>query len=256
MFKKAIAGGIGLFVALIIGVAVFGVDAKWFVGDVSGQKVNDAVNQFAKWTPENIAKNPQTYLNFCEAETNKALDKMKANEISIQQKKALVEADLKKYTDKVAVGSKALGELKTKYREATAEGGSGFPIKWMSKELADEQAKKQILQLAGQVQSAEKLKTMYGSAVAQLSKARGDLQLKRDQANEQLAKIKVSMETLKIQDITKDLADQLAGMTGALGGLVTEALNEDPNQLFNLDDIEKQSETVVDEAKFDEIMGK
>ncbi len=223
--------------------------------DVLDTKIKDAHDQFAKWTPENIAKNPQLYLKFCESETNKAIEKMKANEISIQQKKASLELKLKEHSDKLAIGSKALDELKTTYREAAADGGSGFPIKWMSFELTDDKAKRQILQLAGQVQSAEKLKTMYGRAVAQLSKAKADLQLRRDEAKEQLAKIAVSMETLKIQDITNDLADQLAGMGGMLAGLV-DFEPEDPNQLVNLDDISKQSEMVVDDAKFSEIMGK
>lgn len=223
--------------------------------DVLDTKLKEAHNQFAKWTPENIAKNPQLYLKFCEDETNKAIERMKANEISIQQKKATLEPKLREVSEQLTVGTKALAELKVKFREATGEGGSGFPVKWMNMELTEEKVKKQIMTLAGEVQSREKLKTMWTNAVAQLSKAKGDISLQRDKAKGQLANIAVSMETLKIQDISNELAGQLANMGGMLAGLV-DFQPEDPNQIVGLDFIAQQSDSVVDDEKFDEIMGK
>lgn len=223
--------------------------------DVLDTKLKEAHNQFAKWTPENIAKNPQLYLKFCEDETNKAIERMKANEISIQQKKATLEPKLREVSEQLTVGTKALAELKVKFREATGEGGSGFPVKWMNMELTEEKVKKQIMTLAGEVQSREKLKTMWTNAVAQLSKAKGDISLQRDKAKGQLANIAVSMETLKIQDISNELAGQLANMGGMLAGLV-DFQPEDPNQIVGIDFIAQQSDSVVDDEKFDEIMGK
>lgn len=253
MLKKCI-GMTGAAMALYIGGVCF-LGCERPLGAVGTAKVQEAYDQFANWTPENIAKNPQLYLKFCESETNKAIEKMKASKISLQRKKAGIAKPLEDCSAKALVGKKSLDQLKTLYREAAGDGGSGFPVKWLNKEMSEDVVKKQILRTAGEVQSQEKLRAMYEKAIAQLSKAERDLEQQQEKAKEQLANISVSMETLKIQDISNELAGQLADMGGMLAGIV-DFETEDPDQLVSLDDISSVSESVVDDSKFDEIMGK
>ena len=78
-------------IALIIGglvISVLGGREAWkaIVGDVISTKVEMGVEQFRKWTPENIQKSPQAYLKFCENEVNAAMEKMDASKIAINQK--------------------------------------------------------------------------------------------------------------------------------------------------------------------------
>lgn len=76
---------------VVIGICVVGVTAlvvAYFISDPFRTKADQAYKEFAEWTPENIAKDPLNYLNFCEAETTKALVDLKATEISIAQRRA------------------------------------------------------------------------------------------------------------------------------------------------------------------------
>lgn len=67
-------------------VFISGCSTKDIIGDVANTKINMAVENFRKWTPENIQKDPQAYLHFCEAEVNSSLSKMDASKIAINQK--------------------------------------------------------------------------------------------------------------------------------------------------------------------------
>ena len=74
---------------------------------------------------------------------------------------------------------------------------------------------------------------------------------------EQLAEIKVQMESLKIQDMTKDLATDLAGMTAALGGIVGVGVDDDDASATpGLEDIMANSKVSVNEDEFSAIMSK
>jgi len=53
----------GIIVLIIVLVAI-GVGVMYFTSDVYRTKIETAANQYAHWTPENIAKDPENYLTF------------------------------------------------------------------------------------------------------------------------------------------------------------------------------------------------
>lgn len=244
-----------IFASLAVSVAGCGQAGKAIVGDVAGTKIDMAVEQFRKWTPENIQKSPQAYLKFCENEVNAAIDKMDASKIAINQKKATLGGELENQRKKITGGTKSLDELKAKYK--TAVDGGTFPIKVGAFEFDQEKAKRTILRVAGEVASAQKLANKLEGAVAKLSASASDLQSRKDKAKEQLAEIKVQMESLKIQEMTKDLATDLAGMTAALGDIVGVGIDDDdPSATPGLEDLTAGSQVAVNEDEFSAIMAK
>jgi len=85
------SGGMRVIVIVLIILAAV-IAGLYFTSDVYRTRINAAANQYAHWTPENIAKDPENYLNFCEEEANKALLGLKASEISIAQNRGKLDA--------------------------------------------------------------------------------------------------------------------------------------------------------------------
>jgi hypothetical protein len=243
------------FVAIVVGLVVLVglvMGGLYMFSDVFKTKMDTAYEGFAKWTPENIAKDPVNYLNFCEAQTNKAVEKLKASEIAIAQKKAKLEGMEKDAEDKLAIGKKALGELRVAYIEANAAGS--FPVKWAGTTLDKEQCKRQIIRTAGEIKSKEDLAKMYADAGKQLQVQAEKVGEAKDQAGTQLAKIATNREMLKVQSITDDLKNQLVSMKGVLETSVVAVSTSNAGGSISLDDLAAKSATTVDESKFDEIM--
>ena len=138
----------------------------YFWSDVFRTKADAALRQMSEWTPENIAKDPVNYLNFCEEQTKDALDKLKAAEISVAQRRGKLAAMKEESNKKIGVGDKALTALKTLYR--TADPAGAFPVTWNGKSYDKESCQKQILSLHGQVNSQKTLLAKIESGLKKL----------------------------------------------------------------------------------------
>ena len=240
----------GIIVAIVV-VAVVGFAIAYFGSDVFRTKANTTLTQFTQWTPENIAKDPVNYLNFCEEQANKALDKCKAGQIAIAKKQGEIDAMLKDAKDKSTLGTKALAELKEAYK--SAEEGSSFPITWRNNVLDQDKAKRQIMKFARETKSATELSSKLQSAIEQLRVQSNKLAEAKDEAHDQLAKIKTNREMLKVQQITDDLKNNLVAMKSAIQTTVVGISSAEPGTL-SLDDLAAQSESVVDDSDFLKIM--
>jgi hypothetical protein len=242
-------------VAIVVGLVVLAGVAfggLYMFSDVFRTKADSAIEGFSKWTPENIAKDPVNYLNFCEKQTNAAVDKLKASEIAIAQKKAKLETMEKDAQDKLTLGKKALGELRVAYTEANA--ANSFPVSWRGATLDKDQCKRQIIRTAGEIKSKEDLAKMYNDAGRQLQVQSEKIVEARDEAGKQLAKIATNREMLKVQSITDDLKNQLVAMKGVLETSVVAVSSSNTGGSISLDDLAAKSATTVDDSKFDEIM--
>ena len=251
MTKRCGLSTVGVIVAIVAVVVVIGV-AVYFISDPMRTKMKESYDQFAKWTPENIAKDPKGYLSFCEEKTNEAIQKCKASKIAISGQQAKLEQMRQDTEDKLKVGEKALGELKELYRKAETD--KKWPLTWQGKELEQEQAKRQVLRLAGEIESKTKLAKEYKGAGDQLRVQLTKVDDAFDRANEQLSTIKVNREKLAVQQITEDLKNNLVAMGSAIQTTIVDVNTQ--GGTFSLDDLASRSEATVDESKFDEIMKK
>lgn len=246
MSKGGLIGGL---VALVVVVLV----VIYFASDVWRTKADAAFTQFTQWTPENIAKDPVNYLNFCEAQTKAALEKCKASKIAIAQKKAKIESMRKDAADKKLVGEKALTELKTLYKTADESASTGFPLKWQTKELSKDDAKRQIVKLDKDIKSKTQLVTKLDGAMAQLNAQSNKLAEAEDDAKEQLAKIDTNREMLKVQEITDSIKNNLVSMKGAIETTIV-GINSTDSGTVSLDELAAQSEAAINDEDFNKIL--
>jgi hypothetical protein len=244
------ASPVAVIVGLIVLAAVaFGV--FYFTSDVFRTKANAALDQWAHWTPENIAKDPLNYLNFCEEQTKVALEKTKASEIAIAQKKAKIENLRTEAQEKITLGNKALDELKAEFkkREASKE----WPLTWRGNSLDMDTCKRQIMRFATEVKSKTELVKKYDQAATQLTVQTRKVQEARDSAQQQMAKIDANREMLKVQQITDDLKNNLVSMKAAIEQSVVGVASAETGAI-SLDDLAAQSQATVNDDEFAKIM--
>lgn len=235
---------------VVIAVAVVGV--LYFTSDVYRTKIRSAADQYAHWTPENIAKDPESYLSFCEEQANKALLDLKASEISIAQNRGRLSAMQEDAGTKITVGEKALVELKSLFTKTEAE--KSWPAEWQGQKRDSDYVKQQIVSLYKQVEGQKNLKVKITDAIKKLDAQVTRVQTARGQTQEQLAEVKTSREMLKVQKLTDDLTTRLVSIKSVLQATIS-TVNESSAPV-TLDQLAAQAGTAVDTAEFDKIMAK
>lgn len=237
-------------VIVVVVLAVAAGAILYLTSDVFSTRMEARFEQFAHWTPENIAKDPENYLNFCEKQANKALQDLKANEISIAQSRAKLETMQADAGKKVTVGEKALTELKDMYQKADGDGA--WPINWQSQSMDKERAKRQIVALHREMTGQKNLLNKVEGGIKKLDAQVGRVQDARSKAQEQLAEIKTSREMLKVQKLTDDLTNRLVSMKGVLQATISSA--SETTGIVSLDQLATEAGTVVDDKEFEKIM--
>jgi chromosome segregation ATPase len=237
-------------VALVVVVVVAGV-VLYFTSDVFRTKMDAQYDQLAHWTPENIAKDPENYLNFCETQTKKALMDLKANEISIAQSRGGLETMKTESDNKVQVGTKALAELKDLYTRT--ESANSWPAQWKGENRDKEWVKRQVIALDKQIRSQQALLSKAQAGLQKLDAQVLRIQDAKAKAQEQLQDIEANRQTLKVSKITDSLTKQLVSMKGVLEATLSSAT--ETSGIVSLDQLTAEAAPAVSDAEFDKIMG-
>lgn len=224
----------------------------YFTSDVGRTRIKEAGKQYAQWTPENIAKDPENYLNFCEQQCNDALLKLKASEIEIAQNRGSLESMTAAAKNKVAAGTKGLDELKAAYK--AAEAGQAFPFTWNGKSYTQDAGKRDIVSLFRQVEAQKGVASKAEAGVQKLDGQVARIQEGRAKAQEQLQEIATSRSMLKVNKITEDLTKRLTSIGAAVQSTV--GIATDASAPVSIDQLAAQQATVVDDGEFAKIMGK
>ncbi|MFI5378417.1 MAG: hypothetical protein ACHRHE_03850 [Tepidisphaerales bacterium] len=250
---KVTRQGIGntTIIGVIALVVVIGLVA-YFASDVFSTKVDSKIDQMTKWTPENIAKDPVNYLNFCEKKINEAQLQFKADRIAVEQNKAKL-SDMKDTAGaKVRTGEKLLPELKAIYEQA--EKDSAWPVTYSNDKRDKDWMRNYIMKISKEtdIQRTILAKVDGGlkkldAQVAKIEKAEGD-------ATTQLAEITSNRQLISVNKLTDDLKVRLVSMTGAVQGVLNVA--SDKGGMPSLDELTAASTPAADSAEFDKVMGK
>jgi len=246
------ASGMGIVVAIIV-LVVAGGAAYYFLSDVGKTKMDQAYEQFAKWTPENIAKDPKGYLAFCEAQAKQAKGKLKAAEIRVAQHEAKIKSRLEEANQKINAGQPVLTDLKAAYTTAAEADPPAFPVTYKDKEFDQPALKKQIVSLHREIKGQEELAAACESGLKTLGQQKTKIAEQRVACDEQLRLIDVNRSKLEIQEITDDLKEQLVSMRGVLETAVAVSTDTSADT-FSLDQITADADATVDEAEFEAIL--
>ena len=246
------ASSVAIIVGLVVVLVVVGAGA-YFLSAPFRTKTQQAYKQFSEWTPENIAKDPVNYLNFAEAQTQAAMEQLKASEISVAMRKSKLEAMKEEAAQKVATGSKVLGELKQLYKEAEAT--DAFPVKYQNQDRDKTWMQRNILSVNQQVEAQTQLRDRVTSGIETLNAQVNKILEQRGKCEQQLATIATNREMLKVQEITDELKNQLVELNGVLQStVVASAAAADSSADINIANLAAQSETQVDLGEFDKVM--
>lgn len=243
-------GSTKVIVTVVIGVVAL-LAVYYFTSDVGRTRLTEAGKQYAKWTPDNIAKDPENYLNFCEQECNAALLKLKASEIEIAQNRGSLEAMVAAAKNKVAAGTKGLAELKEAYTQA--ETAAKFPFVWNGKNYTQDAAKRDIVGLFRQVEAQKGVAAKAEAGVMKLDGQVARIQEGRAKAQEQMQEITTSRSMLKVNKITDELTKRLTSIGAAVQSTV--GIATDSSAPVSIDQLAEQQSTVVDDGEFSKIMG-
>jgi len=243
-------------IGMVILALVVVLGAVWyFTSDVGRTKMNAAADQYMHWTPENIAKDPINYLNFCEEETKNAVQQLKADEISVAQSQGKLQAMREDAANKVAVADKALPELKALWEKNNAD-ATAWPVTWHGQSLDRDGFKRQMVSLFHEQQTQQNLLAKVDDGMAKLNAQTGKIADARAQAQEQLSEISANRELLKVQNLTNDLTDKLVAMKSALQATVATA-KESNGSTVSLEQLTAESGAAApSDTDFDKMISK
>jgi hypothetical protein len=231
-------------------VVVVAVAAWYFTSDTFRTKVDASMTQATKWTPENIAKDPQNYLNYVEAETIKAQESLKASRIAVAQNRGKLETMRDEAKKKISAGERGLKELVASYK--TAETANAFPVSWAGQSLTKERVQSQVVALDKELKIQKNLLNKVEGGLKNLDVQVMKISEAEGNAQSQLAEIRANRELLKVQSLTTDLKDKLVSMQSAVAATVGAA--SDTSGVISLEQLTASTETAVDTTAFDKIL--
>ena len=236
---------------IVVGVllAVFAV--AYLTSDVFSTKVNQTAEQWSKWTPENIQKDPAGYLAFAKQELEAARDKLEARQIAIKTKENTYKRKLTEATVKKTEREKLLDELHGKYSEAkNSNSTAAFPLTINGRELDEKTLKKVAVKTNKELKHQKKLVDTYTAFYiklnAQVTKLEDQLEKLSEKRDELALQTEVVLLKLEINKLN-DLNDGLMAVFDTSVALAGEPDAIDPEDL-----IAPGGETAVD-TKFDEL---
>jgi hypothetical protein len=243
--------GIG-FVTLIVGIGlllIVAIAAVYLSSDVFRSKADAAYRQFAEWTPENIAKDPLGYLDFCEAETKAALEKLKATKIEIAQNRVQLQDTQANSEKLIALGDKKIRELLLRYELAEETGQ--WPLEWSGSKLDKPAADRQLTKLDRDITGQKEIAKAAANGLVQLDKESARVDELTTKAREQLDTLKVKRQTVKIQQISDSLRDQLVNIGAMVRTTVEEA--DSPTEPISLEELAEREEPQAEENVYERV---
>lgn len=236
---------VGVLAVLVVGGAIW-----YFASDPFRTRVNESVKQGTQWTPENIAADPKNYLNYVEAETEKAIQSLKASKIAVAQNRAKLTQMRDDAQAQVTTGTKAVSELIEKYK--TADSSNVWPVSFNAQSLDKEKTKVTVVSLNKDLVRQKTRLTQVNDGLARLDVQDSKIDEAMANANNQLAEVKTNRGLLEVQNLTADLKDKLVSMNAAMTNVVGAASAN--NGVVSLEQLTAQSATTADNTEFDKIL--
>ena len=243
--------GMGAVIGIIAAIIIVG-GIAFYISDPFNSRVKEQYDQMTKWTPENIAKDPKGYLDFCEQQTKKAQEDLKADEIRLAQSRAKLEQMRDDAAKHVTNGESALKEVVPMFTSANQS--NSFPMSYRNTSYTKEMARKQIVMWDRDVERQKTLKTKAESGLKRLEAEAVKIEDLKIKAKEQLADIDYNRQLLAANKLTEDLKTRLVNMQAAVQATVNAASSTDGT--ISLSELTAETTTTVDEGALDKALDK
>ena len=245
----------GIIIAGVVA-AIFAV--AYFTSDVFSTKVDQAAKQWAKWTPENIQKDPAGYLAFAKTQLEKANDTLEARHIALKTKQNEYQTKHTQAKVQKAKYEKLLVELRGKYSDAqnsesteVASSAVSYPMEINGIPIKDEATlKKLAVKTNKKLKHQAKLESTYAlyqkKLTAQVTKVEGQLEKlaeKREELDLQTEVVLLKLEMDKLNNLNDGLA-AIFNTSVAIAG--------EPDAI-NVDDLIDAGEGTATDTEFSEL---
>ena len=243
--------GVSTVLIVIILIIVAG-GIVYMTSDVWSTRMNAAYDQYAHWTPENIAKDPVNYLNFIEKKAKEQIEKIDARRIAIAQKKVKLEEMHEKASAKSAKGEELLRELRVLHETAKATGEEAWPLTWQGQEFSKEKFVAQVKRIHSETVNNQAIADETAAGIKTLDAQSDKIAKAKSDAELQLSSIAANREMLEVKQITEDLSEQWVNMRGALEGVDT-ILGQSKDNVRGIDEIAAQQPASSADEDLDKI---
>lgn len=193
----------------------------------------ERARQDAEWTPENIRRYPELFLQDAIAQCDVLREKIEAQDIAFLRLKKQAERKGEEADFAIRRYSKFLEEAKKQYKIATGEGGS-FPVKINGFELDEDELNDKVADALERVELAEKQKSTNEKIVRKVKIRQGVLKTKTRELRSIRRKLELQLEQVKMNKALGEIGT-LTDILGTIKDMSVE-LAEDPTK-FSLEDM-------------------
>ena len=237
---------IGVILVLLLAAGAI----AYIVSDPFRTRVDQAYENFADWTPQNIAKDPAGYLKFCEAKTRQALVDLETAGIAIEQHRSRLLSWHKEAIEKILMGEAELEALKALFKEA--EAGGQWPVAYRDQTRDKDWTQRQIIAFHGQIEAQRRILQKAEEALARLGTQEKRIGLARNQAHGQITEIQANQQIVAIDKLTDEVTGRLVQMKEQVQNAVHVA--ERSTETISLEDLIQETEVKIDPTAFEKIM--
>lgn len=237
-----------LFGILLLAVIAFG--GAYLVSDPFRTKVDSIFRSATTWTDENIAKNPEGYLQWALAEFDQLEDALRGRRVGLRTQLNSLQRKQQAEADQSRTVQERLQDLKSTYRSASDT--DGFPVT-LNGLRADEDELRQLIIEADQrlelyARNARHYELALPRTEADLQRVESALEALRDRRGE---------VTRQLQQVQVDAAlSNIEGIDDRINALLdsTRSIASEAEQTLRLDDVLIENPSDLDRRRFEEIM--
>lgn len=233
---------------LLLALVVFA--GAYFVSDPFRTKVDAIFTSATTWTDENIAKDPEGYLQWALAEFDGLEDALRGRLVGLRTQLNSLERKQEADGHQAALVRERLDELKTTYR--TAAESNAFPVTFNGIKANAEELRELIIEadqrLELYTQNARHYERAIPRTTADLQRVESALEELRDRRSE------VSRQLQQVQvDATLSNIDTIDDRINALLDS-TRSVSDETKQTLTLDDVLLEHPSELEQRRFEEIM--
>jgi len=197
----------------------------YYGSDVFRTKADATIDEWTKWTPQNIAKDPKNYLAFALAELDKIDGKLKAHRISLRTRLGETEGKL----EVAGVTVKANEAVLKRYKDAYASASRTYPVSFGGESLSEVafqeravEADRSLDQARETVAIQERLRDHYKTELDRTEAEMKKLTAKRQEVRQIQDRLEVDLAVGRANDLTSK-ADEIAATARGLSSELNKA---------------------------------
>jgi len=227
----------------------------YFQSDVFRTRFNTTVDEWTKWTPENITKDPKGYLTFAITELDKIGERLKTHKRELLVKIDAAENRITKETLAQKASTTVLDSLKDAYRA----GKQSFPVSYASRDYKENQFQDLVVETDRLLEMARENATSWESHLGflkeQLERTEKEMKRlteKRQFVEQRLQLVELNTAVNSANDLTSK-ADEIASVAKNLTPEANNIAAREAKLMVKAAEQKLEGQSVKD--RFEQIMG-